>query len=407
MQMAATQGRIPEVATTKWSNAFLEQLRQEGDPEADEALALALQDNEAEGIKRLFAVMNSNDEIPPEKSFPTIAGFFRRTDRLPSDVDRDRLDRGAEVFERHAYSGALVLLAKSLPEGYQAPNLTQILNISGDLRVHTYRRLLGTLQTVVNVSTSHGFEPGGRAAITAQKLRLLHAGIRRMTKRYRPDFIPKYGVPVNQEDMLATVLGFSFLLVEGWRTLNAGLTPHEEEDFLYVWLTFARMMGVHPPDQPESTEYIPANVAEATDFYRTYERRHYVKGEENPDGVALAGANLSMLVHLIPWFLRILGFGAIPRLCMTELMGPDACRSLQIRPSGFHPILKPLLLNIHRIIRPAASDHGSDHERLGMILFQDLIDLSYGKPVTFTVPLDIQQMREMIGRTAYGGANSK
>jgi hypothetical protein len=397
MQMTASQERIPEANTSKWSNAFLDQLRQEGDPEADAALQRALEKNEAEGIRKLFAVMNSNDDIPPENHFPTIADFFARTNALPADVDRSRLDRGEAVFEAHAFSGALVLLAKSLPEGYQAPNLTRILNISGDLRVHTYRRLLGTLQTVVNVSTSHGFEPGGRAVITAQKLRLLHAGIRSLTRRYRPDFSAEYGVPANQEDMLATVLGFSFLVIEGWRILNAGLAPQEEEDFLYVWLTFARMMGIHPPGQPESTDYIPANVAEATDFYRRYEVRHYVKGDANPDGVALADANRHMLVSLIPWFLRIFGFGVIPRLCMTDLMGKEACSNLQIKPSGFHPILRSLLLNAHRVLRPSVHGHGSDHERLGMILFQGLIDASYGKPVTFSVPLDMQQMREMVG----------
>jgi hypothetical protein len=397
MQMTASQERIPDVSTVKWSSAFLEKLRHEGDPEADDALERALKDNEAEGARKLFAVMNSNDEVSPGQHFPIIADFFERTNRLPADVDKDRLDRGEAVFEAHAYSGALALLAKSLPEGYQAPNLTKILNISGDLRVHTYRRLLGTLQTVVNVSTSHGFEPGGRAVITAQKLRLLHAGIRRLTHRYRPEFAARYGVPVNQEDMLATVLGFSFLVIEGWRKLNAGLTPQEEEDFLYVWITFARMMGVHPPGKPESTEYVPANIAEAADFYRRYERHHYVNGEINPDGVALAAANLDMLNRLIIWPLRLLGFGVLPRLCMTELMGKEACERLQIRPTRFHPFLKALLLNLHRIIGRRREGHGAAHERLGMIIFQDLIDASYGNPVTFSIPMDLQEMRKMVG----------
>jgi hypothetical protein len=397
MQMAASQEPVQDVSPMKWSSAFLEQLRHEGDPEADDALDRALKDNEAEGSRKLFAEMNSNNDVPPMQHFPVIADFFERTNRLPSDVDQERLDRGQEVFEAHAYSGALVLLTKSLPEGYQAPNLTKILNISGDLRVHTYRRLLGTLQTVVNVSAIHSFEPGGRAVITAQKLRLLHAGIRRLTHRYRPDFAVQHGVPVNQEDMLATVLGFSFLVIEGWRKLNVDLTPDQEEDFLYVWMTFARMMGVHPPGKPESTEYIPANIAEATDFYRRYEHQHYVYGEINPDGVALAAANLDMLKKLIIWPLRLLGFGVIPRLSMTDLMGKDACERLQIKPVRFHPFLKALLLNIHRVIGHKKKGHNSPHERLGLILFQSLIDASYGNPVTFAIPLDLEQMRKMVG----------
>ena len=40
----------------------------------------------------------------------------------------------------------LALLAKSLPEGYQAPRLSRVLMISGELRRSTYRRVLGVLQ---------------------------------------------------------------------------------------------------------------------------------------------------------------------------------------------------------------------------------------------------------------------
>ena len=117
------------------------------------------------------------------------------------------------MFWKHAYSIALVLLAKSLPEGYAAPNLAQVLNMSGDLRNRTYKRLLATLQLVLNVSSCTGFGPNGRAIISAQKLRLLHAGTRYITRKARPHFEEQYGVPVNQEDMLGTILGFSLLVI--------------------------------------------------------------------------------------------------------------------------------------------------------------------------------------------------
>ena len=100
--------------------------------------------------------MDVNDEIAPARLFPAVGNFFESTENLPSDVDLGRIHRGEEGFEQHAFEGALGLLTKCLPEGYQAPNLSIILNISGDLRKQTYRRLLATLQTVVNVSTLHG-----------------------------------------------------------------------------------------------------------------------------------------------------------------------------------------------------------------------------------------------------------
>jgi hypothetical protein len=384
------------MTTDRWNPSFLDTLRSEGDPDADEALRRIMGDNEAASIRTLFAVMDSNDEVPPSAHFPVLSEFFKASETLPPDVDLARLHRGEDVFIDHTYAGALALLAKSLPEGYQAPNLSIILNISGDLRTHTYRRLLATLQTVVNVSTCRGFTAGGRAVITAQKLRLLHAGIRHLVPRARPEYRGAYGVPVNQEDMLATIMGFSLLVIEGWRVLGAGLTRRQEEDFLYLWIVFARMMGIHPAGEPHSAAYVPAGLDEATTFYRLYEQRHYVDGSRNPDGVALAGANLAMLRRLIPRPLRWLGFGALPGICMGDMMGEEACRRLGIPPVAGHHILKFLLLNLHRLFHPRAGNHTSDHERFGMILFRYLIDRSYGGEVTFTVPTDVSQLKTMV-----------
>jgi hypothetical protein len=382
----------------KWTTSFLYSLRQEGDPEADAALQMILNDDEAKGIRSLFSVMDSNDEIPPANHFPVLSKFFASSNALPSDVDFDRIHRGEDVFEKHAFSGALALLTKSLPEGYQAPNLSIILNISGDLRTHTYRRLLGTLQTVVNVSTCRGFQAGGRAVITAQKLRLLHAGIRSLTPRTRPEYTSTYDVPVNQEDMLATIIGFSLLVILGWRTLQAGLTRDEEEDYLYMWLVFARMMGIHPPDQPDSTAYLPDSVADAMEFYRIYRARHYVDGSRNPDGVALAAANEAALKKLVPRWLRLLGFGFLPRIAMMDLMGSESCARLRIRGVTGHTLLRIFLLNLRRLLNVFEKAPHPDHERLGMIFFKNLIKQAYDGRVTYTVPTDIAQMKEMVER---------
>ena len=234
------------MTSNRWTDAFLDTMSKQGDPLADDFLTRIMRDDEMANIRKVFAEMDSNNEIPPATTFPELSDFFAATNNLPLSVDLQRISHGEKVFQENAFTGALVLLTKSLPEGYAAPNLSIILNLSGNLRTHPYKRLLATLQTVVNVSTFHGFQNGGRAVITAQKLRLLHAGIRHLTRRYRPDFEPRYGIPVNQEDMLGTVMGFSYLVIEGMRTLKVGLTVQEEEDFLYLWRVFAADDG-NPP----------------------------------------------------------------------------------------------------------------------------------------------------------------
>jgi hypothetical protein len=390
----------------RWTDGFLDTLSKQGDSLADDVLARIVNDDEIVNVRRVFAEMDSNNEIPPATTFPELSGFFDATNDIPAFVDLQRVTRGEKVFQKNAFTGALVLLTKSLPEGYAAPNLSIILNLSGNLRTHPFKRLLATLQTVVNVSTFHGFQNGGRAVITAQKLRLLHAGIRHLTRRYRPDFETRYGVPVNLEDMLGTVMGFSYLVIEGMRTLGVGLTPQEEEDFFYLWRVFALMMGIHPAENSASFEYIPDNVADAAAFYDAYRRRHYVAAVNNPDGVALGHANLRMMKHFIPRLLRLLGFGALPRLYMLELMGPKQCALIGVRRARGYALIKWFLFALIRLWRPIEHMRTKRHERIGAMIFQEMIDKAYGGEVTFTIPLTLGDLRGMIRPAVHHGQHS-
>jgi len=379
----------------RWSDEFLNKLHAESDELADKYLRLIMADNEKKGVRKLFATMDSNDAVPPGDHFPELTEFFQLTHNLPPGTDLQRIRRGELLFLKHILTGALVLLAKSLPEGYAAPNLSQILSISDDLKTHPYKRLLGTLQLVMNVSCAGGFEPGGRAVITAQKLRLLHSGVRYLADRYRPRFKEQYGVPVNHEDMLATIMGFSLLVVEGWRTLNLGLSKQDEDDFYYVWQTFALMMGIHPPDEPSNAEYIPNDIDDATLFYDRYRSRHYVDAAVNPDGVSLARANLNMLRDMIPRPLRFLGLGLIPRIYMTELMGDEGCRRIGISPVWKHRHLKWILMKIHDLLKPFEHFNERDHIRFGQTIFQGMINKAYDGRVTFDVPTTLREVRRI------------
>lgn len=382
----------------RWTNSFLDEMRTHGDPLADQSLHSIMQADEGTVIRSLFRTMNANDDVPPAKTFPALAQFFEATNALPPEVDLERVHRGEHVFIRNVYLASLALLTKSLPEGYAAPNLAIILNISGELRTHTFRRLLATLQTVLNVSSCHGFQSRGRAVITAQKLRLLHSGIRHLTRKYRPDYAATFGVPVNQEDMLGTILGFSLLVIRGLRSFGTDLTRSQEEDFLYLWLVFARMMGVYPRSDPADISYIPADLDDAEAFYNLYEQRHYVRASMNPDGVALGQANLSMLEGMVPLPFRLFGFGSMPRLCMQELMGAEGIERIAIEPLTGHGVQRWIIRHLHGLFRPYMSMAPLIDGHFGMGLLQYLINRTYGHDVTFTVPVDLKDLQEIDNR---------
>lgn len=307
-----------------------------------------------------------------------------------------RVRRGEAVYLRHALTAALVLLAKSLPEGYAAPNLTQILSLSGDLGSHPYKRLLGVLQLVVNISSTRGFESAGAAVISAQKMRLLHAGVRHIARQKLPEFESRYGTPVNHEDMLGTLMGFSYLVVEGLKILDVGLLDDEAEDLYYVWRVFGRCVGIHPADDPTSFEYLPANIGECRTFYDSYARRHYVSAAENPQGVVLGQANLQMLQDLLSRHGHWPGLGSLPRAYMFELMGEEGCARIGIE-RGAGSFLESLADHLLPPILQGLTDllPGSVAEKISELIFQGLIDHSYGQSVEFLVPDDIADLQKL------------
>ncbi len=405
---------------TRWSDdAFLNGLRTLGDAEADACVAkLSPRDD----LAWLFRQMDANLAPVPKDAPGPIREFFADTATLPqvggAPVDRARLDRGATVFLTRAAATALVLLARSVPEGYAAPRLTSILTISDDLQHHPYRRLLGVLQMLINVNARSAFAPSGKALITARKMRLLHAGIRRLVPKYRPDYQRRFGTPVSLEDMLATAMAFSLLVVEGLRSLAIPLSDAEAEDYYYVWRVFAQLIGIHPPGRPDDSSFVPATLAEAAEFYRAYARRSYVPAAENPAGVDLARADLDMITDLLPHGLlvrriergieRLFGvrnararLNIMPRIYAVTLMGRAQCRLIAIRAVPLMFLTKVLLWYLPHLWALGWSlvDRTrvglTVHEFLSRTLFQGLIVMEHGGDVTFSIPQTVAQARAL------------
>ena len=395
------------MSDTKWSdNKFLDELREQSDAAADAVISELEEVLEKRDFSKVFEDMNANDEPLPENMPPQLSEFFDKAIRLPKvggvEVDKARLIRGEKVFMTHAFPSAMVLLAKSLPEGYAALNLSRILVLSGNLSHHPYKRLLGVLQMVINVNAVGGFKPNGKAIVTAAKMRLLHAGVRTIVRRRLPDYEQEYGIPVNFEDMLGTIMGFSLLVITGLQRLRVGLTDQEAEDLYYTWRVFAQTAGIHPQDEPDNSEFVPANLTEATEFYAAYGRRHYVAATENPEGVELAKANLNMINDMLPQTpLRRLGLKIVPRIYMQFLMGNEGCRRVGIRPVPWLPVTKWVLLHLpgvwvwfwEKFDRLDKSGHV--HERLSRWFFQGLINKTQDGEVTFLIPDDLTELRKL------------
>lgn len=387
---------------SKWADdAFLDTLRDQGDALADQTVAELAANSQWAAANRIFRAVDVNSPSLPEDAPDALKRFWSASAALPPGVDLERLERGHEAFLRHVFEMGGLLLTRSLPAGYAAPRLAQTLTISGDLVNASRRRVLAVVQLLVEIGGHRGFQDGGSAVAAAQKMRLLHAGVRRLVPSARPQFRVQHpGMPVSLEDMLGTLMGFSYLPIDSLRAIVGDLRPQSAEDIYYLWQVYGVMMGIHPPlqhpdDQP-SFDYIPATLEEAATFYQSYARRNYVEATANPDGVTLARADLSMMQGLIPRWLQWLGVGIVPRLLMHEALKPEAMLRVGIEPVSFFRLRKALCLDLPLFVdglfhRMARNRHGAFAE----VILRDLVEVGRDGKVSFFVPDSVESLRQL------------
>jgi hypothetical protein len=208
--------------------------------------------------------------------------------------------------------------------------------------------------------------------------------------------------------MLATIMGFSLLVIGGLRDLGVRLTEQQAEDYFYLWRIYALAMGIHPAGEPDSTAYLPATLAEAEEFYLAYARRHFRDAAENPEGVELTRANLLMLEHMLETtHLRWRVLKPAPQIYMQQLLGTDGMLKRGVTPVGWHAMASRLLLQlVPRVLTwlGALGDEGGYrryHEWLSQIVFEGLIARTMDGEVTFLIPerlADLHRLTEPVMR---------
>ncbi|HWA78596.1 MAG TPA: oxygenase MpaB family protein [Polyangiaceae bacterium] len=176
---------------------------------------------------------------------------------VPPWVDWRRMQRAHEVFVRPGILGGLTLGLRSLVLGYAAPAGNKPLAFSGRLKERADRRLAETGRFVTAVTALDGLRPGALGFRLVLKVRLMHAEVRRLvlsSGRWSRD---DWAEPINQHDMLATILLFSNVFIDGIRSLGVYVSRDEADDYQHLFRWVGELIGVCP-------ELLPTTHAEAS-----------------------------------------------------------------------------------------------------------------------------------------------
>jgi hypothetical protein len=213
---------------------FLDRMRRQGDPTADTAAASLFRGGVAE-VTALLGGMTRSDAPLPHNLPPALADYFAATAALPDWADPAQIATAQNVFIRHGWEVALSLFHVALPQGYAAGPCARSLCQTRNMLDRARHRIFETAQFLFDVLEPGGLAPGGRGVAACQRVRLLHAAIRHRTAGAAgPD-----GRPVNQEDMLGTLLLFSVTTLHTLEKLGLALSRDERAAWVHTWASGA------------------------------------------------------------------------------------------------------------------------------------------------------------------------
>ena len=191
------------------------------------------------------------------------------------------------MFARHGWEVSLGLFCSSLPQGYAAGSCARCMGRTRALIDNASRRIFETAQFLFDVLDEGGLTASGRGIRACQKVRLMHGALRRLFGGEGE--IERDGHPVNQEDMLGTLLLFSVSTLDTMRKLEVLLTAAEEEAWIHTWAVIGHLLGV-------DGRLLPNSVADAEARLLAYKRRRW---EATPQGRELRQL-VALMQNIIP-----------------------------------------------------------------------------------------------------------
>ncbi|HVL00201.1 MAG TPA: oxygenase MpaB family protein, partial [Dongiaceae bacterium] len=195
--------------------------------------------------KPLFeqALHQGIDSVPNPPA--PLQAFFAVVDNAPSWLNRAQLETGAQAAHLSGPVAIYVLRDMALMGGYAYfYSMNQTLARTGALSKDITLRLGETGKWLNDVTEPGGMSRFGAGFTTTIRVRLVHALVRRNLLN-KPDWeASKWGVPINQVDMLATYLAFGPVTLLGARLFGVPYRPKQAADVMHMWRYIGWLMGV-------------------------------------------------------------------------------------------------------------------------------------------------------------------
>ncbi|AUX42386.1 hypothetical protein SOCE26_038170 [Sorangium cellulosum] len=368
------------VSRGRWTDAMLEPFRSVGDPVADPVIQAVFADNDVETVNRMLRSIEANEHIIPAEMPDAVEVYLNQTDDWPAWAEAEKVRLGQRLFHRYGMQMTLALFTWSLPCCYAWAKAARVLTWTGGIDKYVHRRIIETAQFVLDVMAEGGLEHGGFGVRTAQKIRLLHAAIRYHVRRDPRWQSSEWGVPVNQEDQVATLLSLA-LVPRVLTKLGLDFTPEEEDAYFHCWKLIGHFMGIDPA-------LLPRDLDDGQELWDAILERQVAPSE---DGAALTKALVDYLKMRIPGTM----IDGLAVTLMRELCSEAVAEAVGLEKTDWtRHLLAPMRWVVN--LADEAQDQSSLAAKISALLSRKLIEGLHasergGKRVTFRIPQSLQE----------------
>ncbi len=187
--------------------------------------------------------LNNGIASVPDAPAP-LREFFETYERQPQWVDRETLRMGQRALRRGGADGMYVARDVSLLGGYQFSGFNKTLLRTGALEKGSNKRFAETMQWAMDVISEDGLEPLGVGYRSTIRVRLIHSFVRRHVGAMADWRADDWGLPVNQTDMAATLVGALVAPAVGAVGMGVILSPSEYNAVAHLTRYVGWLIGV-------------------------------------------------------------------------------------------------------------------------------------------------------------------
>ncbi len=280
-----------KIKTNFWNTLNLDDFRQIMDPPADEAVKSLYTSVRFKTDRNELKAMAQNDSFVPAdlpedlKCFVENELFKKFT---PEDIRKFELTR--EIWKENGVQFIFILFFRALPYTYMAEKPANVLRLTKLLEDQPMRRVFETAQFIFDIMDQNWWDPEHRGILTALKVRIMHSAMR-YNLLNNPEGEPwnkeAWGMPISQEDLVATNQCFSLEFFKGLDMLGQPLNSEQQEAWFHTWKAIGRVMGVRE-------ELLRPTVEEAWDMQKAI-YNHLFDTDDHASGIALAKALVGAL----------------------------------------------------------------------------------------------------------------